>query len=99
MAVQESMKAVSLQKFAARLSKGLSGGEKRRLSIAIALVGSPSVVFLDEPTTGLDPEVRRLIWTIINNARAGKTIVLVSFLNHNVNVLKTRMTNGIYIPI
>ncbi|ORY24436.1 hypothetical protein BCR33DRAFT_755844 [Rhizoclosmatium globosum] len=54
------------------------GGEKRRLSIAIALVGNPSVVFLDEPTTGLDPEVRRLIWNIIQDARDNKTIILTT---------------------
>jgi ABC-type multidrug transport system ATPase subunit len=48
------------------------------LSIAIALLGNPSVVFLDEPTTGLDPAVRRMIWDIINNARKGRTIVLTT---------------------
>ncbi|KAI8815091.1 hypothetical protein BJ742DRAFT_659980, partial [Cladochytrium replicatum] len=77
-AVQHSMETVSLETFARRLSRGLSGGEKRRLSIAIGLVGSPKVVFLDEPTTGLDPEVRRLIWNIINDAKKGKTVILTT---------------------
>ncbi|KAI9204485.1 uncharacterized protein BJ171DRAFT_505933 [Polychytrium aggregatum] len=77
-AVQESLRQVALEAFEGRLTKGLSGGEKRRLSIAIALVGNPAVVFLDEPTTGLDPEVRRLIWNIVNKARAGRTIVLTT---------------------
>ncbi|KAI8848838.1 hypothetical protein BC829DRAFT_417290 [Chytridium lagenaria] len=76
--VKNSLESVSLTTLANRTTKGLSGGEKRRLSIAIALVGEPTVVFLDEPTTGLDPEVRRLIWTIIQNAREGKTIVLTT---------------------
>ncbi|KAJ3221155.1 hypothetical protein HK099_003726 [Clydaea vesicula] len=77
-AVMKCLEQVSLVPFKDRLTKGLSGGEKRRLSIAISLVGSPSVVFLDEPTTGLDPEVRRLIWNIINGAREGKTVILTT---------------------
>ncbi|KAJ3309887.1 hypothetical protein HDU76_003506, partial [Blyttiomyces sp. JEL0837] len=77
-AVDDSLGKVSLQSLRYRLTKRLSGGEKRRLSIAIALVGDPAVVFLDEPTTGLDPEVRRLIWNIIQDAREGKTIILTT---------------------
>ncbi|KAI9355131.1 P-loop containing nucleoside triphosphate hydrolase protein [Zopfochytrium polystomum] len=77
-AVSRSLAKVSLSSLQHRLSKSLSGGEKRRLSIAIALVGDPTVVFLDEPTTGLDPEVRRLIWNIIREAKEGKTIVLTT---------------------
>ncbi|KAJ3287188.1 hypothetical protein HDU79_005878 [Rhizoclosmatium sp. JEL0117] len=76
--VAKALENVSLTSLANRLTKRLSGGEKRRLSIAIALIGDPKVVFLDEPTTGLDPEVRRLIWDIVQSAKEGKTVVLTT---------------------
>ncbi|KAJ3033330.1 hypothetical protein HDV00_006486 [Rhizophlyctis rosea] len=91
-AAEHSMRTVSLDgPFRTRLSKGLSGGEKRRLSIAIALVGDPSVVFLDEPTTGLDPEVRRLVWDIVGRAREGKTIILTTHSMEEAEVLCQRI--------
>lgn len=78
LAVEQALENVSLLGFEHKLPTQLSGGERRRLSISIALLGSPRVVFLDEPTTGLDPEVRRLIWDIVNRSREGKTIVLTT---------------------
>ncbi|KAJ3159175.1 hypothetical protein HK101_001137 [Irineochytrium annulatum] len=77
-AVAKALAGVSMTTLEKRLAKGLSGGEKRRLSIAIALIGNPKVLFFDEPTTGLDPEVRRLIWNIIQDAREGKTVILTT---------------------
>ena len=57
----------------------LSGGQKQRLAIACALVGDPEILFLDEPTTGLDPQARRQLWDLINQFRAsGRTIVLTT---------------------
>ena len=85
--VIESLERVRLVPFENRLTRGLSGGEKRRLSIAIALVGDPTVVFLDEPTTGLDPEVRRLIWNIISEAKVGRTIILTTHSMEEAEVL------------
>ena len=55
----------------------LSGGMKRRLSIAIALIGRPSVLFLDEPTTGIDPESRHEIWKIIDSVKKSGTQSIV----------------------
>ena len=58
---------------------GLSGGQKQRLAVACALIGNPQLLFLDEPTTGLDPQSRRQLWDLISRFRAeGKTIVLTT---------------------
>ena len=57
----------------------LSGGQKQRLALACALVGDPEILFLDEPTTGLDPQARRQLWELIEEfKRAGRTIVLTT---------------------
>lgn len=57
----------------------LSGGQKQRVAMALALVNDPEVLFLDEPTTGLDPQARRNVWSIITNLRKrGKTIILTT---------------------
>ncbi|CAG8636281.1 17603_t:CDS:2 [Acaulospora morrowiae] len=89
--LQVALRQVRLESLKERLSKRLSGGEKRRLSIAIALIGSPAVVFLDEPTTGLDPEVRRMIWNIVNDAKKGRTIVLTTHSMEEAEVLCNRI--------
>jgi ABC-type multidrug transport system ATPase subunit len=57
----------------------LSGGQKRRLDVAVALVGDPELLFLDEPTTGFDPSARREAWQVVKNlAGLGKTVVLTT---------------------
>jgi ABC-2 type transport system ATP-binding protein len=61
-----------------RRYRRLSGGEKQRLSLALALVGSPEVVFLDEPTAGLDPRARRATWDVIRGLKESGTTVLLS---------------------
>jgi ABC-2 type transport system ATP-binding protein len=70
---------VDLQEKARTQSKQLSGGQKQRLSLALALVGDPDIIFLDEPTTGLDPQARRALWDIIIDLKQqGKTVVLTT---------------------
>jgi ABC-2 type transport system ATP-binding protein len=61
------------------LTESLSGGQVQRLSIALALVNDPEIVFLDEPTTGLDPQARLNLWDVIDGVRArGKTVILTT---------------------
>lgn len=78
--------------------KNLSGGQKQRLAIALALINDPRVVFLDEPTTGLDPQARRTLWDIVLRMKEmGKTIVLSTHYMEEAHVLCDRiclMDNG-----
>jgi ABC-2 type transport system ATP-binding protein len=68
-----------LQERAQAHTKVLSGGQKPRLSVALALVNDPDLIFLDEPTTGLDPQARRNMWDVIGNLQAqGKTLLLTT---------------------
>lgn len=62
-----------------KMCKTLSGGNKRKLSVAIALVGSPLIVLLDEPTSGMDPKTRRGLWNCLNQIRnKGKSLILTT---------------------
>jgi ABC-2 type transport system ATP-binding protein len=78
--------------------KTLSGGQRRRLDLALALVGDPDLIFLDEPTTGFDPAARRGAWRLVEDLRAlGRTIVLTSHYMDEVQHLADRaavITNG-----
>ena len=78
-AVDEVIELVGLAHKAAARVKTLSGGQKRRLDLGIALVGDPELVFLDEPTTGFDPTARRTAWELVRSLRSlGKTILLTT---------------------
>ena len=76
--VDELIEAVGLtEKRRARVHK-LSGGQRRRLDVALSLAGSPELLFLDEPTTGFDPEARRVFWDLIQSLRTSGTTVLLT---------------------
>jgi energy-coupling factor transporter ATP-binding protein EcfA2 len=76
--VTDLLERVTLTPYADRVCGSYSGGNKRKLSLAIALVGSPAVVFLDEPSSGMDPVSRRHMWDIITRERARRSIVLTT---------------------
>jgi ABC-2 type transport system ATP-binding protein len=77
--VEELVEICVLEEFLERDTRKLSGGQKQRLLLAIALINNPEVVFLDEPTTGLDPQSRRNLWAQVKQIKAeNKTLVLTT---------------------
>ncbi len=76
---EEAIARVSLEDKANSWIKNLSGGQKQRLAVALAIVGDPQILFLDEPTTGLDPQSRRQLWEIIHAFRkSGRTVMITT---------------------
>ena len=77
--VDESIETAQLEEKRRSRVGGLSGGQKQRLAMACALVGDPELLFLDEPTTGLDPQARRHLWDLVDRLKqAGRTIILTT---------------------
>lgn len=88
---QNSLAEVRLTEAAKMRAGSYSGGMKRRLSVAIALIGDPKLVILDEPTTGMDPITRRHVWDIINDAKKGRAIVLTTHSMEEADILSDRI--------
>jgi ABC-2 type transport system ATP-binding protein len=90
--VEEVLELAGLQEKADARSRTLSGGQLRRLDFALALVGDPELIFLDEPTTGFDPEARRAAWETVRSLRAlGKTILLTTHYLEEAQALADRV--------
>lgn len=92
MLAEEALEKVDLAERAKSQYKHLSGGQKQRLSIAVALVNNPVAMFLDEPTTGLDPQARRRMWDLIDNLRTdGMAVMLTTHYMEEAELLCDRI--------
>lgn len=88
----ELIEIVGLEEKADARIKTLSGGQRRRLELALGIVGDPDLIFLDEPTTGFDPSARRQAWSIVENlASLGKTILLTTHYMDEAQFLANRV--------
>ena len=76
--VEEVISSVGLDEKRGALIRTLSGGQRRRLDVGLGIIGSPELLFLDEPTTGFDPEARRAFWALIESLREGGTTILLT---------------------
>ncbi|TSK87603.1 ATP-binding cassette sub-family A member 3 [Bagarius yarrelli] len=96
--VENVLRSLLLEPHADKLVRGYSGGNKRKLSAGMALIGGPPVIFLDEPSTGMDPVARRLLWDAVTRTReSGKAIIITSHSMEECEALCTRlavMVNG-----
>jgi len=91
-AVDEVINSVGLVEKQKALIRNLSGGQRRRLDVALGIIGNPELLFLDEPTTGFDPEARRSFWALIQNLRGnGTTIVLTTHYLDEAEALADRV--------
>uniref|UniRef100_A0A8C0IS39 ATP binding cassette subfamily A member 3 n=1 Tax=Chelonoidis abingdonii TaxID=106734 RepID=A0A8C0IS39_CHEAB len=96
--VENMLRGLLLEPHADKLVRSYSGGNKRKLSAGIALIGGPPVIFMDEPSTGMDPVARRLLWDAVTRTReCGKSIIITSHSMEECEALCTRlaiMVNG-----
>jgi len=97
--VEETLELVGLREHGDQRARRLSGGQKRRLDLAVALIGDPKLIFLDEPTTGFDPSARREAWGMVENLRSvGATVLLTTHYMDEAESLSDRIvviSNGL----
>eukprot|EP00929_Paragymnodinium_shiwhaense_P046547 TRINITY_DN23705_c0_g1_i1.p1 TRINITY_DN23705_c0_g1~~TRINITY_DN23705_c0_g1_i1.p1 ORF type:complete len:1941 (+),score=414.00 TRINITY_DN23705_c0_g1_i1:131-5953(+) len=95
--VDTMLDQLTLTPYADRQAMTFSGGTKRKLSLGIALIGNPKIIFLDEPTTGVDPESRRFLWKLISTTMQGRSVILTTHSMDECEALCARigiMVNG-----
>ena len=92
MSVEAILKATSLAPYHNRLASTLSGGNKRKLSLGIALMGNPSVLLLDEPSSGMDAAAKRVMWrTLLGVAAPGRALLITTHSMEEADKLATRV--------
>ncbi|KAJ8921257.1 hypothetical protein NQ315_013729 [Exocentrus adspersus] len=88
--VMKTLRDIDLTDKANASAKHLSGGQKRKLSVGIAVIGDPKIIILDEPTAGVDPYSRRHMWSVLQNRRHGKVILLTTHFMDEADILADR---------
>ncbi|XP_069698967.1 cholesterol transporter ABCA5-like isoform X2 [Periplaneta americana] len=88
--VSKTLRDIDLVDKANTFAKHLSGGQKRKLSVGIAVIGDPKIIILDEPTAGVDPYSRRHMWSVLQNRRHGKVILLTTHFMDEADILADR---------
>ncbi|KAJ8013474.1 hypothetical protein DPEC_G00030170 [Dallia pectoralis] len=88
--VTKVLKDLDLEKVKAAQAKNLSGGQKRKLSVGIAILGDPKILLLDEPTAGMDPCSRHQVWSLLKNRKAGRVTVLTTHYMDEADILADR---------
>ncbi|KAG9768783.1 putative ABC transporter, partial [Aureobasidium melanogenum] len=88
--VDAAMRAVGLEEYAGRMASRLSGGNKRKLSLGIALMGNPSVLLLDEPSSAMDVASKRVMWRTLESVVPGRSLVLTTHSMEEADALATR---------
>lgn len=91
--VESVIEKLGLQIHRKKASGSLSGGNKRKLSVAIAILGNPPIILLDEPSAGMDPEARRFMWSVVARIASQKTsaVILTTHLMEEAEALATKM--------
>ena len=85
--ISDKIKQLNLTKYENVQAGTYSGGNKRKLSVAIALLGNPPIVFLDEPSSGMDPQARRFMWSVVGRVSTGSKKSSVVLTTHSMDCL------------
>ena len=92
--IEKQLKEMNLEEYRNRAAGTLSGGNKRKLSVAMSILGNPPIILLDEPSAGMDPQARRFMWTIvakISQQRKQSAVILTTHSMEEAEALSTKM--------